>query len=288
MPPKKNKRTKENKISSLLTEAYFLKRIDAELLLAAVLKKDRVFILAHPELVVSLADTKKFKSLIKKRLAGWSTAVLLGYKEFYGLEFKVDKNVLVPRPETEIMVDSVLEYIKDKSNSLILDIGTGSGAIIISLFKNLPVEKNNNFYASDKSHKALAIARYNAKKHQAKINFLSGDLLLPYLPLISRLKPDNLIIAANLPYLTPSEMKEESLKKEPKSALLSGPDGLWHYTRLFLQLKKVTATKIFLICEINPAQALSIKKLALASLSDAKTSFINDYTKRPRFFVLEI
>lgn len=287
MPPKKNKKTKENKISSLLIEACFLKRIDAELLLSYVLKKDRVFILAHPEHVVSFQDAKKFKALVKKRLAGWSVAVLLGYKEFYGLEFKVDKNVLVPRPETEIMVDTILEYIKTKSNSLILDIGTGSGAIIISLFKNLPAKKNNNFYASDKSASALTVARSNAKRHQAKIKFLNGDLLIPCLPAISKLKPNNLIIAANLPYLTPKEMNEPSIKKEPKSALLSGHDGLWHYKRLFSQLKKITETKVFLICEINPAQAFSIKKLASASLINAKTSFINDYTKRTRFFILE-
>lgn len=295
MPPKKNKKIKETKIIGLLKEAYSLFKtkklevpeLEAELLLAHVIKKDRVFVLANPDYIIKPKEAIQFKKLVKARLAGWSSAALLGAKEFYGLEFAVNKDVLVPRPETEILVDTILEYIKSKDESLIMDIGTGSGAIITSLFQNL---KNSRhlFYASDKSNKALIVAKANAKKYQAEIGFLNGDLLKPYLPILKRTKPKNIVIAANLPYLKPEELKEPSIKKEPKSALLSGSDGLWHYRRLFHQLNYIKDAKVFLVCEINPEQASQIEKLAKASFPGAKTYFKNDYSGRIRFFIFEI
>jgi len=294
MPPKKNKEIKNKTIAGLLKEACFLFKehkfeapeMEVEILLSYVLKKERVFTIAHPEYLVSSALVAKFQAVIKQRLAGYSSAVIIGHKEFYGLKFLVNKDVLIPRPETEILVDAIIERVKETSNNLIIDIGTGSGAIIISLFKNTSPE--NIFYASDKSAKALIVAQRNAKIHQAKINFLAGDLLVPYLPVIKKIKPTNLIIAANLPYLKPEEMIEPSIKKEPKKALLSGSDGLWHYKRLFAQIYKSKITNLYLICEINHVQAKTIKESALKYFPKAKTSFKNDYTSRIRFFILEI
>ena len=295
MPPKKNKKTKKIKASFLLEEAYQIFQakklkqypLEAELLLAHALGCNRAFILAHPEYEITLKKAIYFRKLVKARLAGWSSAVLLGAKDFYGLELKVNKDVLVPRPETEILVDLILAYAKSKPEALIMDIGTGSGAIVTSLSQNLK-DSRYLFYASDKSSKALLVAKTNAKKYQAPISFLKGDLLKPYLPIIKRIKPKDVIIAANLPYLKPEELKEPSIKKEPKSALLSGSDGLWHYKRLFNQLNCLKDSKIFLVCEINPQQALQIEKLAEASFSKAKKYFKNDYTGRIRFFILEI
>lgn len=295
MPLKKNKKTKEIKIAGLLSEACFLFKdkklevpeLEAELLMAHVLKKDRVFVMAHPEFLVKPKEVIQFNKLVRAKLAGWSSAVLLGVKEFYGLEFKVNKDVLVPRPETEILVDTILEYVKSKPEALVMDIGTGSGAIITSLYNNLK-DKRHLFYASDKSNKALIVAKSNAKKYETEIGFLNGDLLKPYLPILKRTKPKNIVIAANLPYLKPEEMSEPSIKKEPKSALLSGSDGLWHYKRLFYQLHSIKDAKVFLICEINPEQAPQIEKLALTSFPKAVTRFQNDYTNRIRFFILEI
>ncbi len=293
MPLKKNKKIKEIKLAGLLEEACFLFKnknieapeMEAQLLMASVLKRDRVFIIAHPEYIIKPKEVIEFKKIIKARLSGWSNAVLIGHKEFYGLDFKVNKDVLVPRPETEILIDVVLDYVKNKSEAMIMDIGTGSGAIVTSLYNNL--SRRYLFYASDKSKKALVVAKNNALKNKAKVTFLNGDLLKPYLPIIKRVKPKNIVIAANLPYLKPEEMSEPSIKKEPKSALLSGSDGLWHYRRLFSQLKSIKESKVFLICEINPEQAPSIEKLALASFPKAVTHFKNDYTGRIRFFILE-
>lgn len=294
MPLKKNKKIKEIKLAGLLEEACFLfknKKIEApemeaQLLMASVLKKDRVFVIAHPEYEVKLKEITQFNKLVRARLADWSNAVLIGHKEFYGLDFKVNKDVLVPRPETEILVDVVLDYVKTKSGAMIMDIGTGSGAIITSLYNNLP--NIYLFLASDKSKKALTVAKANALKNKAKVTFLNGDLLYPYLPYIKKINPQNIIITANLPYLKPSEMSEPSIKKEPKSALLSGSDGLWHYRRLFSQLKSIKEAKVFLICEINHKQARPIEKLARASFPKSVTHFKNDYTGRIRFFILEL
>ena len=294
MLPKKNKEIKNKTIAGLLKEAGFLLRsrgvelpeMEAELLLAYVLGKDRVFVIAHPEYPVNSVKTFKFLSTIKKRLSGYSSAVLIGHKEFYGLDFVINKDVLVPRPETELLVDTIIQRAKKTDNNLIIDIGTGSGAIIVSLFKNLNTAFN--YYASDKSLKALEVARNNARRLKANINFIHGDLLSPYINIINNIKPSNIIIAANLPYLKPEEMNELSIKREPKSALLSGADGLWHYRRLFVQLKKAELKNVFLACEINPEQASDIKKQALTCFPSAKISWQNDYTSRVRFFILEI
>ncbi len=301
MLPKKNKEKNKIKISGLLQEAVYLFKaknlekpeLEAELLLSYILKKDRLFLLTKQEKNINAKTAAKFITLVKKRLAGWSSALLLKNKEFFSLNFLVNKNVLIPRPETEILVDTILKQVISDKKTLIMDIGTGSGAIIISLFKNLHnPEKKLSFYASDKSLKALNVAHYNAKKYKATINFLSGDLLQPFLPIFKKIKPKNIIITANLPYLKPAEMHELSIKKEPKMALLSGSDGLWHYKRLFSQLKKFINNdkdliNIFLICEINPEQALQIKKIAKINFPKAKMSLKNDYTNRPRFFILE-
>lgn len=290
---KKNKKINNN-IKNLLSEATLLLKnknilaadLEVELLMAYVLKKSRVFVISNPEYKLQEKKIQEFKRLVKKRFFGWSVAVLLGHKEFYSLDFKVNTDVLVPRPETEILVDLVLKYQKNKTESLIMDIGTGSGAIITAIYKNSET-KHNFFYASDKSLKALQVAKSNAKKHLAKIKFLHGDLLLPYLPIIKKIEPGRLIITANLPYLTPNQMLEASIKKEPRSALLSGSDGLWHYKRLFKQLLKVKGLKFFLICEINPEQSQPILKLAEASFKETNIYFETDYSQRNRFLVIE-
>ena len=298
MPLKKNKDNKKVKLIDLFKEVYSVFKqkkfdfpeIETTSLLSFVLKKEKLFLLTTDSYLVSFAKQKIVNSLIKKRLAGWSLASLTGVKSFYNLELQVNKNVLIPRPETELLVDEVIINLNGKTEVAILDIGTGSGAIILSLFKNIKATKAA-FYASDISEAALKVARHNAKKYQAKIKFLKGDLLKPYLLELPKIKPNNLVITANLPYLKPAEMKEKSISKEPKNALLSGRDGLWHYRRLFKQIKNNLLSHqkdIFLICEINPLQARTIKKLAAASFSTNKIYFKKDYRQKTRFIIIEI
>lgn len=294
----KNKDKKKNNISKLLLLASSLLKnkqikeanFEAQTLLARTLHKDRVFVIAHPEYLVSQSNEKEFLNLIKARLQGWSLAVILGTKNFYTSELLVNQDVLVPRPETEVMVEAILQEIKEED--MVIDIGTGSGAIIISVAKER-LGKSNYFYASDKSIKALKVAGYNIKNHHLPIKLLTGDLLQPYLPILKKQQPKKLIIAANLPYLTPEQMKEPSIKKEPVSALLSGANGLWHYQRLLAQLSNFLKTNNYpvttsLYCEINPEQKNEIKKKALAKFPKAKVDFLTDLKGDIRFCVINI
>ncbi|QQG52880.1 MAG: peptide chain release factor N(5)-glutamine methyltransferase [Candidatus Falkowbacteria bacterium] len=281
-------------IQGLIQESK-LPRLEAELLLAFLIQKPREFIIVHEKDILSLVIIKKFKAAEKKRLANWPLAYLTGHKEFYGLDFKVNKNVLVPRPETEILVEIILNYACQKKNDLdFIDIGTGSGAIIITLANELKKETEALFDAAsflglDISKSALTVARQNAKIQNLhkKIAFLESNLL-KNIPTES-LKDAHLVIAANLPYLTPKQTREEpSISREPKLALDGGLDGLKYYRQLFKQLQKIKPASLFLICEINPEQARHIKLEAQKTWPRAKLKIIKDLSGQKRFITISL
>lgn len=257
-------------------------RLETELLIAFLLKKNREFLLTHPETRISLAVFNKYQELSKKYLSGWSIATLIGQKEFYGRKFIVDKNVLVPRPETELLVENVLgnlvNYSKEDS-LLLVDIGTGSGAIIISIALEI-AEKNQNllnkirFRGIDISEPALKVALKNSAYHKQlkRLKFLKGNLLEP---LVNKndfpyLLNNDLFIAANLPYLTPKQIvSSPSIKKEPRLALVAGQDGLKYYRQLFNQVRALFKNQeancgrsVTIFCEIDPSQSKEITELA--------------------------
>ncbi len=224
--------------------------LDAELILAFILKKSRTHILSHDELLLNKIQFKKFNLLIKQRLNFVPIAYILGYKEFYGLKFKVTKDTLVPRPESELMVEEALRYINPKT--LVIDIGTGSGCLLVSILNNSKAKG----LAIDISKKALSIAKQNAKAHtlSKRIAFKQSDLLSNI-----KVPKTNLVILANLPYLNDKEMKEKTISKEPKTALYGGTDGLIYYKKLKQQLKDYS--NYTLLCEINPGQKNGFKKI---------------------------
>jgi release factor glutamine methyltransferase len=278
-----------------LTQESKLPRLEAELLLAFLMARPREFIIVHEKDVLLPALIKKFKAAEKKRLLNFPLAYLTGRKEFYGLDFKVNKNVLVPRPETETLVEMVLNYARQKKNGLdFIDIGTGSGAIIVSLASELAKQSelifnSSSFLGLDISRAALGVARQNAKLHNLnkKIAFLQSDLL-KNIPANS-LEDSHLVIAANLPYLTPKQTSEEpSISREPKLALDGGPDGLKYYRELFKQLKKVKFASLLLICEIDPGQAKTIKLNAQKIWPSARLKIVKDLRPQARFLKLEI
>ncbi len=251
-----------------IKKEYF-KKIDVfelDLLLEETLKKPRAFILAHGESILPPSKIKDIRSKIARRLKGEPLAYVLGHKEFYGLDFKVNKDVLVPRPETEALVEEALMVADDKKVSFI-DIGTGSGCIIISLAKETRKKRQgrrDDFIGIDISSQALKIARQNAKTHKLgkNITFLKGNLLAPLLE--SKIKDPNseIIIIANLPYLTPAQIKTSpSIRSEPRLALEAGRDGLRYYRPLFRQVKDLKGKKVALIIEIDPGQRRMIKDL---------------------------
>jgi len=276
--------------------------LEAEILLSHVLKKPQEFLFTHGEKKLSSLQISSFKFQISKRLKDVPAAYLTSHKEFYGLDFKVNQNILIPRPETELMVDEALKLVAHGSQSAtILDVGTGSGCIIITLAKQiknyeLPIT-NYKFIATDISAKALALAKQNAKAHHVnkKIKFIKGNLLEP----ITKnnkfvIRNSKFVITANLPYLTPTQIKNSSsIKYESKSALDGGLDGLRYYKRLFKQIKQLRVAgcglrDITILCEIDPRQTAKIKLFAKQLLPKAKLQIKKDLSGLNRLAIVKI
>lgn len=261
---------------TLATAAQNLKKsktkfphLEAEILLSHALNRSREYVLAHPEVELTKTQVLSFKFQVLRRLRGWPAAYLMGEKEFYGLKFFVNKDVLIPRPETELMVEEAMKLVAcnlkletcNLNRVTIIDVGTGSGCIIITLAKFF---QGFGLYATDISDEALSVAKKNAKLHgiNKKINFFKGNLLEP-LPSFMFQDSCFKIITANLPYLTPTQIKNSpTIKYEPKLALSAGADGLKYYRRLFEQIKKHKLRNSTLLCEIDPTQQAKIKQLA--------------------------
>lgn len=237
-------------------------RLDAEVLLSYLLGKERIYLYVHFDEPLQENELIKFRELVKKRAARIPVAYLTGQKEFMGLPFKVNRHVLVPRPETELLVECAIERLPSEQTAVFADIGTGSGAIAISLVK---LRKNLHGYAVDISAEAIAAAQENAGilHVEDKIEFLQGDLLQPL-----RNIPDReplAAIVANPPYIPLADMdtlEPEVRAYEPADALTDGADGLNFYRRLLEESKELLATDGFLACEIGIKQAASVKKIA--------------------------
>ncbi|HOZ36691.1 MAG TPA: peptide chain release factor N(5)-glutamine methyltransferase [bacterium] len=276
--------------------------LDAEILLSFILDKPKEFLYTHPEYTLSSEQIKKFRGLIARRVTGLPIAYLIGYKEFYGLNFIIDKNVLIPRPDTELMVEEALKKIKDlpiTRRSLpitFIDVGTGSGCISIAVTKNQPPKTNISCFALDISPAALKIARHNARLHNVSkdIKFFSGHLLQPLLKkYVKMFKCLNapMVITANLPYLTPAQYRANpDLKYEPKNALVAGSDGLKYYRTLLQQIKTLAAhiNSTILFLEIDPSQTTPIKKVIHHYLPKAVISVKKDLARRNRLIIIQL
>jgi release factor glutamine methyltransferase len=201
-------------------------RLDAQVLLSHILGVERSMLYAYPERAISTEQERGFHALIERRVQHEPVAYLIGHKEFYGLDFVVDRRVLIPRPETELLVEAALERIHHRLEGgqvpLVADIGTGSGAIPVTLAveeARLPY-----LYACDISSEALEVARLNCQRYhvERRVRLLQGNLLAP-LP-----EPVD-ILTANLPYIGSEEkelLEPDVLAYEPHLALFSGPTGL--------------------------------------------------------------
>lgn len=242
-----------------------LPRFDREVLLSHALDKERTFLLAHDETLILARDLKRYLSFLARAEKNEPIAYIIGKKEFYGRKFFVGKGVLIPRPETEILVEHAIENISKSSHlkkkCTVIDVGTGSGAIIISIYLSLkPAQRKKiDWYALEKESVALHYARKNAKRLRVEksIRFIKSDLLSAVEKKL--LHYDEVFIAANLPYLSVKLYRstEPNVRDyEPKSALVSGTDGLAHYRELLgqlLQLRK-HGVKVSFSFEISPEQ----------------------------------
>mgnify|MGYP001599721155 FL=1 len=251
--------------------------LDFDLLKARAIKKPKEFLYSHPEYRLSIWQQLRLKYFVFLRKKGYSVAAITKHKEFYGLDFFVNKNVLIPRPDTELMVTKAIEEIRKLGNKeiILIDVGTGSGCVPISVLKNLPTPMPT--YAVDISDQALNVAKNNAKIHDVKIQFFHGNLLEPIIKKIINHK-SKIIITANLPYLTEKQFQSEpSIQREPKTALVADKNGLALYEKLLQQIKLLPTTySLLLLLEIDPSQTEEISKLIKQYLPQSKIEIKKD------------
>lgn len=268
---------------------------DFFILLSEATGKEKVFLLAHPEYILTVQEEEKVRQYLTRRLKREPVAAIVGHKEFYGRDFLVTKDTLIPRPETELMIEQLLHEIaqnKEMASGMIdiIDIGTGSGDIIITLAQETQTmsPKNNiRFFALDISSAALRVAEKNAARHDTEgaITFLHSDLLENF-PLPKE-KNRHAIIAANLPYLSAdiyNESDPDVRDYEPKGALLSGHDGLDHYRRLIKELPRLLTryTSLTVFFEISPEQSTPLKDIVREAFPRSTTSLFQDLSGRDR------
>ena len=253
--------------------------LEARFLLQHLLRISTAQLYTHTERVLSQKEVEALREVIQRRLRREPTAYIACHKEFYGVDFYVDSRVLIPRPETELLVEKAFEFVKHhavylsslKRPLLIADVGTGCGAIAINLALNLPKSK---VYATDISFSALGVARLNCDYHNVaeQIVLLQGNLLAP-LP-----EPVDLIVA-NLPYIRSSELRElspEITNFEPRVAVDGGPSGLVHILRLLEQVEARIHPGGCLLFEIGQNQHQAVTSLVNRYLPKAKPEFILD------------
>lgn len=200
-------------------------RRDAEVLLCHVLVRDRAWLLAHIQDEIDAQSLRQYERAIDRRAVREPLQYITGRQEFWGLPFKVTPDVLIPRPETEFIVEAALKAVSMALSPVLIDVCTGSGCIAVSLATEL---LNAQLFATDRSEQALAVARENARMNQAaeRIRFLAGDLFVPIRELDLREKAD--VIAANPPYIPAGDLaglQPEVRDFEPEMALIAGPEG---------------------------------------------------------------
>lgn len=264
--------------------------LDAQLLLSHVLDTSKAFLFTHFDQELPAAQLERFEGLCERRLRHEPIAYILGRKEFFGRTFFVNPFVLIPRPETEGLIEVAVRSAKG-NDVLFIDIGTGSGAIAVTL----AAETGRPVIAIDQSPRALSVAAQNAKTHfvAGAIQFLQGNLIEP----IERqmVKPlHQVVICANLPYLTTREWQQTTRdvkEYEPREALDGGVDGLEAYHALLFALavrRTDFPDKLTLIMEIDPGQNHSAPSLIRHFFPHAKPDILEDLTKHARLVVAEL
>jgi release factor glutamine methyltransferase len=244
--------------------------LDADVLLAFSLGVTKEEFLAHPERGLSPEDDGRAVSLVERRHDGEPVAYLRGYKEFYGQRYHVDPRVLIPRPETETLVDEARRFIAGRGLT-VADVGTGSGAIACAIAVHEPRVR---VIATDASEDALAVAEANARSLGVahRVEFRRGDLLLPITERVD-------LVCANLPYLREDELANlvgdrTSLAFEPRTAVVAGADGLDLIRRAIADLRRVLAPGGAALFECDPPQADTVARLLAGE--GLRTTVIHD------------
>jgi release factor glutamine methyltransferase len=249
-------------IARLTAETVPSPRMNAELLLMFTLDCDRAYLYAHPERELTADELSRYEAALAERARGVPAQYITGHQEFWGMDLIVTPAVLIPRPETEHVVETVLELAQNEASGperhslRIVDVGTGSGCIALALAKELP---NVEIHATDISHAALEVARVNASRHQLndRIQFHQADLL-------EGLEPPFDFVVSNPPYVGESEQDEVQLevrKFEPRDAVFAGPTGSEVIACLVPQAHAALRPGGWLVVEISGTVANKVEKL---------------------------
>jgi len=255
--------------------------LDAQVLLAHITGKPRAWVLAHPEQTLTKEETESLEAALAHLEQGTPLPYVLGHWEFYGLDFWVTSATLIPRPETELLVERALEWLLlQPKRRLAVDVGTGTGCIAVALAAHIP---DLYLLACDISPQALRVAQKNVHRHgvQARVSCLQADLLPP------AMKPFDLI-CANLPYIPSATLKSLDVGRwEPGLALDGGPDGLDLVRRLLFAAPAALAPGGRMLLEIEATQGAAALELARLAFPQAEAALIQDLAGRDRLICIQ-
>jgi release factor glutamine methyltransferase len=256
--------------------------LDTYLIIEYVLGLNKLEAIMHQDDTILPREIEAIQECIQERLKHKPIAYIIGHKEFYGREFVVNEHVLIPRPETEAIIDITKNILSNISHPIIWEIGTGSGCIAITLAIEMP---NTDIYASDISSSALQIAQNNAiliTGKQDLITCFEGDLLDAF----PQNSEANLIIA-NLPYLDQNQYTDDSLLYEPDLALYSNNHGLEHYIRLIQDIKSRFIVYPKILIEINPEQVSPLQNFIQTIFVSSNITIYKDLQGLDRHMLIE-
>jgi len=244
--------------------------LDAQVLLCHVLDVDRAYLFAHDDEILTDVQATRFEALLKRRVNDEPIAYIIGKQGFYDLEFIVTPAVLIPRPETELLLEEALRLMANKTDCVVADIGTGSGALGVTFARHMPA---CTVYAVDLSTDALAITRQNIEANKVTVTTFQGNLAQPLI--------DNAIkvhlLMANLPYIRTDDMTQLAVSQhEPHMALDGGDDGLDLIRELFTQLPQVCHEGAWVLLEIGAEQGDALKALVRDQF-DLPCDILQDY-----------
>ena len=269
-------------------------KLEARLLLAKALNKNLNWTYLNLETEISKKEISKYEILIKKKIKRFPTAYLLGNKEFYSINFKVNENTLIPRPETEVIIDEIKKNFKSNSKFSVLDLGTGTGCILLSILSEF---KNSIGIGVDKYLGPIKVAEINSKKNNLseRSKFISLDwhqkdffkrILKINKKFSSNEKFD--LVVSNPPYLLKDEMKSlmPEVKHEPKTSLYGGKNGLSFYKRIIPKINLLLLENSHIYFEINPKNLKSIEKICKNN-NFYDFQYINDLSGKKRFVLIK-
>jgi release factor glutamine methyltransferase len=262
-------------------------RLDAELLLSHIVKKNRAWFFTHGQDTLDGEQEHLFHALIGRRSRREPLQYILGFQEFWGLGFTVDPRVLIPRPETELLVEAAISFAKNRPRPVVIDLCTGSGCIAVTLAKMLQAQR---IFGTDLSSAALDLARENARKHgvEERIRFLEGDLFDPLRELNLREQAD--IITANPPYIPENDLpslQPEVKNFEPVTALIAGRKGTEIHERIVGDAPLFLSKKGALFMEIGIGQAETLTAFAASIGAYTRPEILKDLAGIDRIIILK-